>query len=153
MDQLQNNDDDDLFDSSYEDEECDAESLASLQNEEHYSVSVPEKILAETHWRSDIVYLVKWDKCPLFRSSWESEASLIDSSGTDTTNKLLEIWKVERQLQKEGKKPAFDLEGFLEALNHTERLEKGRRNLRRWKRQLKGILAAITVDKEDRETL
>lgn len=141
-------DDDHFFDSSYEDEECDAESLASLENEEENQsafVTEPEKILAEHHSYRHTWYLVKWENCPLVQSSWEIDTNLTKSEYKN----LLDAWREEKVLQNQGQKDPFDLQAFTRLVDDTKKLEQGRRNLRRWKRQVKGIIAAITVSKVD----
>lgn len=148
---MQNQDQGGHFDSSFEDEECDAESLASELNgtDDFFNDGglhpVPERILAENHSRGRTWYLVKWVNCPVVRSSWE-----IRYLGFDCDYRiLLKAWGVEKILQAQGKKTPFDVDAFNKANDEIDNLEKGRRNLRRWKRQLKGIRAAITAIKVD----
>jgi len=136
-----------LWDSSYEDDDCDAESLASLQTEDNITYDRPEAILAEAHLHDRVWYLIKWENCPFIRSSWEIKGSL--GLDEETHKGVFEAWEREKVLQLSGQKPPFDAEAFVRAVDKSEKLDKARRNLRRWKRQLKGVLSAVTANKGD----
>ena len=130
----ENLDDEETF-SDLEYEETDAESLASLETDdgEHHP---PEKIVAQwTVW-----FLVKWQDCPLLRSSWERT----DFIASDFPS-LLDAWEIEKQRQKEGKSKPLDLDGFNRAVLELEKAERQRRSLRRLKRITQRVLSIVTA--------
>ena len=115
----------------------DAESLASLEDDEEYHP--PEAIIAEfTGSNGHVWFLVKWQDCPLVRSSWECGAILEDHP------LILTNWLAEKQNQTEGKSKPFDLSAFNKIVLEVETAERQRRILRRLKRRVKGVLAAIS---------
>jgi len=102
----------------------------------------PEKILAkqdikhnthETTW-----FLVKWENCPVLRSSWESGDLF------KTYPKLLEDWKVEQQRRAEGKSK-FDLDAFNQAVLDLDKAYVRRRQLRRLKKDISRLLTLTKI--------
>lgn len=143
---MDSGDDFDLFDSDYQDDESTSQSLAELQEDadtdEPFAV---ERILAERQRQGQVEYLIKWENFPLLRSTWEFQEALV---GIGLISKsLIDLWKIEKFQQKQGTKAPFDVDAFHRALKEIQELEKGRRNLRRWKRQLKGVVQAINSTK------
>jgi hypothetical protein len=119
-------------------EDSDSDSLNSLETddgEEH----LPEKIIAEvetspgTFW-----YLVKWENCPLLRSSWEGPGAIHGYAS------LSKNWEAEKQRQKEGKTKPLDISAFSREVERVEDLERTKRKLRRLKRKFKRVLRLVT---------
>lgn len=127
-----------IFDEFASDDDVD--SIASLESDDGQFHPV-ECILAEIKDTRGTWFLVKWENCPLVRSSWEKSTS-------DTFRDQLDIlnnWKAEKEKQKEGKSKAFDLRAFERAFVEVEKLERQRRILRRLKRHVKGHLGVVTA--------
>jgi hypothetical protein len=72
---------------------------------------------------------VKWQRCPLLRSSWESESIFKD------TPWVYDEWLVEKQKQEEGKSKPFDLDEHEARLKELEQAEKLNRHFRRLRRR------------------
>ncbi|TAQ83349.1 hypothetical protein B7494_g8327 [Chlorociboria aeruginascens] len=90
-----------LFDSDdYSDESDD-----SLEEDLDFEYP-PEKIIAEFTKNKQTWYLVKWEGCPVLRSSWEGIEIFNGYEG------LLREWEVEKQKQKEGKSTPLDIPTF-----------------------------------------
>lgn len=119
--------------------EGDNESLASLETddgEDHH----PEKILTELNAKNGFVwYLVKWQDCPVLRSSWEGEEVFL------TRPWILAKWLKEKQKQLEGKSTPLDLAAFNKAVQGVEEAKRQRRILRRLKRQVNRVLSIVTT--------
>lgn len=116
----------------------DAESLASNETDDGQE-HAPEKILAELksdrgacNW-----YLVKWQDCPVIRSSWELYIP------SDRHTQILAEWKVEKQKQESGESTPLDLLSFTRSVIRLELAEKQRRTLRRLKRRAERILSIL----------
>jgi hypothetical protein len=119
-------------------EDDDAESLASLESDD--GIYPPEKVVAEYTAKNGYVwFLVKWQDCPLIRSSWECTAIFDDSPW------ILRDWQIEKQKQAEGKSEPLDIAAFNRAVADVELAERQRRTLRRLKRHVKNVLAAIAA--------
>ncbi|PBP26242.1 Nucleotide exchange factor SIL1 [Diplocarpon rosae] len=105
----------------------DNESLASLETDDGQD-HPPEKILAQFTSRAGpiglIWYLVKWQDCPILRSSWEARESFNDCPW------ILDSWQIELQNQAEGKSTPFDINAFNQAVLDVEVAERRRRTLR-----------------------
>jgi hypothetical protein len=115
----------------------DAESLASNETDDG-EVHVPEKIIAELQSKNGTCwYLVKWQDCPVLRSSWELQIS----SG-DYPN-IFADWEVEKQKQKSGESKPLDLVSFTQAVLQVEEAERQRRTLRRLKRKVHRVLSIV----------
>jgi len=127
------------LDDDIEEYSDDAESLASIETddgEEH----LPEKIIAEWQGRHGFIwYLVKWQDCPILRSSWESDTSF------DNFSKLLEDWEVEKKKQDRGESKPLDIAAFNKAVLEIEAAERQRRILRRLKRKIKRVISIVTA--------
>lgn len=140
-----------LFDSDYDDGESDTESVADLHepylaDEESFAA---EKILAERrggggYVTRQIQYLIKWKNFPVIRSTWESREAVLDYHNYSALSRAYSEAKIQ---QEKGQIPFFDVDAFTRAVKELEDLEKGRRNIRRWKRQLQGVLQAIESTK------
>ncbi len=127
---LQYLDDNSEIDADLED---DNESLASLETDDGQD-HPPEKILAEITSKNGFVwYLVKWQDCPILRSSWESVA-------LDSFPWILEEWEREKQRQREGKSKPLDIADFNKRVLDVEVAERQRRIVRRLKRKVKRLL-------------
>lgn len=126
------------------DSETDGESLASLETDDGQDHK-PEKILAQQDLQSNhpnettfsTWYLVKWEDCPVLRSSWESGDLFT------TYPYLLEDWVLEKQEQAVGKKKELDLKAFELAVLELEIVERKRRKLRRFRRRLMRMLSSV----------
>ena len=118
----------------------DMDSIASLESDDGEFHPV-ECILTEIRDRHRIWYLVKWENCPLVRSSWEKSTS---DTFTDRPD-LINTWKALKKRQDEGKSKPFDLRTFERAYREVEKLERQRRILRRLKRHVKGHIAVVTA--------
>lgn len=114
----------------------DSDSVASNATDDGQT-HLPEKILA----RQDIKhnnqdrswYLVKWENCPILRSSWETGDLFQEYP------KLLQDWDVEQQRRVAGE-GVFDLEAFNKAVADLETAYTRRRQLRRLKKDVRGLL-------------
>jgi hypothetical protein len=115
----------------------DTESIASNESddgEEH----PPEKIIAELHSRNGTWwYLVKWQNCPVLRSSWEFQIT------PETCPQLFADWEVEKQKQARGESKPLDLIAFTTAVVQVEEAERHRRTLRRLKRKVRRVLSIV----------
>ena len=115
----------------------DADSVASIETDDGVD-HPPEKILAQFVSKNGFVwFLVKWQDCPLLRSSWEGSAIF------ESRPKLLEEWLVEKQKQQEGKSKPLDIAAFNKAVLDVEVAEKQRRTLRRLKRRVNRVLSLV----------
>jgi hypothetical protein len=115
----------------------DADSLASIETEDGAD-HPPEKILAQLDSKNGFVwYLVKWQDCPLLRSSWEVSAIF------ESRPKLLDDWLVEKRKQEEGKSKPLDIAAFNKAVLDVEVAERQRRILRRLKRRVNRVLSIV----------
>jgi hypothetical protein len=123
-----------------EDEDFDdRESLASLETDDGEEHS-PEKIIAEVTSKNGFIwYLVKWQDCPVLRSSWESRDSFANHPW------MLEDWLVEKQKQEEGKSTPLDVAAFNKAVLEVELAERQRRILRRFKRSVSRVLSIVSA--------
>jgi hypothetical protein len=98
-----------------------------------------ESILAEVVGKNKHVwYLVKWQNCPLVRSSWECAAFFCDIP------EVLEEWNLEKQRQAEGKSKPFDIAAFHKAVLDLEVLERQRRRLRSFRKQAQALIHTIS---------
>lgn len=121
----------------FDDDEGDAESIASLESD-HIDYPV-ERVIAEyTADNGHKWFLCKWENSPLVRSSWECSAIF------EGNTKLLSDWKLEKKNQEEGKSKPFDIVEFNRTLDEIEAAERQRRTVRRLRRQVKGVLTAVT---------
>jgi hypothetical protein len=116
----------------------DAESLASNETDDGQE-HAPEKIIAEL--KSDrgacCWYLVKWQDCPVIRSSWELYIP------SDRHNQILADWEAEKRKQERGESTPLDLLSFSRAVLEVEEREKQKRTLRRLKRRAEHILSIL----------
>jgi hypothetical protein len=114
------------------------ESLASIETddgEEHPA----EKIIAEVTSKNGFIwYLVKWQDCPVVRSSWESRDSFANYPW------MLDDWLVEKHKQDKGKSTPLDVAAFNRAVLQVELAERQRRILRRLKRSIKRAISIIS---------
>lgn len=117
----------------------DNESLASLETDDGQD-HPPEKILAQYSkpGQGIVWFLVKWQDCPLLRSSWEDRGLFTGYPW------ILEAWQVELQQQAEGKSNPFDIHAFDRAVLEVEKAERQRRKLRRLKRRINRVLSIVT---------
>lgn len=128
-----------LEDDIYADQSDDDESLASLETDDGQD-HPPEKVLAQItgkngfHW-----YLVKWQDCPVIRSSWEGEGLFRNHPG------VLEAWEVERKRQVEGLSKPLDLAAFDQAVVDAELAHSQRRVLRRLRRKFNRVLSIVAT--------
>ncbi|CAG8959981.1 hypothetical protein HYFRA_00012698 [Hymenoscyphus fraxineus] len=100
-----------LEDDIYEDQ-TDDESLASLETDDGQD-HPPEKILAQSIGKNGFIwYLVKWQDCPVIRSSWEGIDLFSSCPG------ILDAWKVEQKRQADGLSKPLDLAAFQRAQQH-----------------------------------
>lgn len=138
----------DQFDPAFDEEsDEDLEDLAILHNEDDHDLDYPEfreKILGEYYFSGTDWYLIKWGNSPIIQSSWQNK-TFID----ENYKKLVQDWKEQKLLIAQGKRSTFDVLAFTKAASEVDDLEKGIRNLRRWKRQVKGVLEAIIASKVD----
>lgn len=124
---------DDQSDTDLDDE--DEESVLSLETDDGED-HLPEKILAQNTWKNGPTwYLVKWENCPILRSSWEGEEIF------DGHPWLLDQWQVEKQKQSEGRSEPLDIQAFEKAILDVELAERRRRILRRLKRKVNRVLS------------
>jgi hypothetical protein len=115
----------------------DGDSIASLETDDGTD-HPPEKILAQHSSKNGFIwYLVKWQDCPVLRSSWEGVELFADCP------QVLENWLIERQKQIDGKSKPLDIEAFNKAVLDVEKAERERRSLRRLKRQINRILSIV----------
>ena len=115
----------------------DADSLASIETDDG-SDHPPEKILAQWVSKNGFVwFLVKWQDCPVLRSSWEGSA-IFESHPT-----LLKEWLLEKQKQTEGESKPLDIVAFNKAVLDVEVAERQRRTLRRLKRKIDRVLSIV----------
>ncbi|TVY80429.1 Nucleotide exchange factor SIL1 [Lachnellula suecica] len=128
-----------LTDDLYE-ESSDTESLASLETDDGQD-HPPERILAQVKAKNDFIwYLVKWQDCPVIRSSWEGRDLFSNSPW------ILDAWAVEQQKQAEGLTKPLDLNEFNKAVSLEESAVQRRRVLRRLKRRFNRVLSISTND-------
>ena len=126
-----------LEDNSDTDLQDDDESLASLETDDGVEHD-PEKVLAElTAKNGNIWFLVKWQDCPVLRSSWEGKESL------DSCPWIWDAWLIEKQRQAEGKSKPLDIGAFNKAVLDLEVAESQRRTLRRLKRKINRVLSIV----------
>lgn len=126
------------IDDSDADLEDDNESLASLETDDGQD-HPPEKILAQLESKNGFVwYLVKWQDCPVLRSSWEGRGTFKDYQ------EILDNWQTELQRQAEGESQPLDIKAFNQAVLDLERAERQRRILRRLKRKVTRVLSIVT---------
>lgn len=126
------------------DSETDGESVASLETDDGQDHK-PEKVLAQQDLQLNHLsqpnfstwYLVKWEDCPVLRSSWESGDLFL------TYPYLLEDWVLEKQKQAEGKRKELDLKAFELAVLELEIVERKRRKLRRFRSKLTRMLSSL----------
>ncbi|TVY89994.1 Nucleotide exchange factor [Lachnellula willkommii] len=112
-----------------DEEFSDDESIASLDTDDGQD-HPPERILAQVEAKNNFIwYLVKWQDCPVIRSSWEGRALF------DNCPWILDSWCVEQQRQAEGLSKALDLRAFNKAVFDAEAASQQRRVLRRLKRK------------------
>ncbi|CZT45633.1 uncharacterized protein RSE6_05958 [Rhynchosporium secalis] len=118
--------------------ESDGESIASLETDDGQD-HPPEKVLAQHISKTGFAfYLIKWQDCPLLRSSWE---------GKEFFNECPWIWKgwqIELQRQAEGKSQELDILAFNRAVLEIELAERQRRAIRRLKRKVNRVLSIVT---------
>jgi hypothetical protein len=127
-----------LGDDNY-DETSDTESLASLETDDGQD-HPPERILAQFQGPNDFVwYLVKWQDCPVIRSSWEGK-EIISSSPW-----ILDAWFIEQQQQAEGLSKPLDIYAFNQAVLDAEVAAQRRRVLRRLKRRFSRVLSIVAT--------
>lgn len=128
-----------LEDESDVDLEEDNESLASLETDDGQD-HPPEKILAQYTSKTGfgIWYLVKWQDCPVLRSSWEGRELFNDCPW------VLDTWQIELQNQAEGKSKPLDIHSFNRAVLAVEVAERQRRTLRRLKRKVNRVLSIVS---------
>ncbi|KAH7354789.1 hypothetical protein BKA65DRAFT_394505 [Rhexocercosporidium sp. MPI-PUGE-AT-0058] len=118
--------------------EEDNESLASLETDDGQD-HPPEKVLAQFTSKTGFIwYLVKWQDCPILRSSWEGKELFDDCPW------VLDSWQIELQSQAEGKSKALDIHAFNQAVLDVEIAERQRRTLRRLKRKVNRVLSIVT---------
>jgi hypothetical protein len=121
-------------------DDTDAESIASLETDDGERHAI-ERILAEIQGnRGQIYYLVKWENCPLVRSSWETSSTFIQCPHH------LEDWTVEKQKVADGKSQPFNIAALNQAIEEIELAERQRRILRRFKRRVQHILEIVSAD-------
>ncbi|EPE36582.1 Chromo [Glarea lozoyensis ATCC 20868] len=122
-----------------DEESDDEESLASLETDDGQD-HAPKRILTQIKDKNHFIwYLVKWEDCPVIRSSWES-ADLFESCP-----QILETWSKEYELQQEGKSTPFDLVAFDKAVHEAEVARSDRRVLRRFRRNLQRVLSIVAT--------
>jgi hypothetical protein len=127
----------DIDDSDF-DSEDDNESLASLETDDGQD-HPPEKVLAQLTSKNGFVwYLVKWQDCPILRSSWEGEGLFTSCP------EIFEKWQIERKDQAEGKSEPLDIAAFNKAVLELEKAERKKRILRRLKRKVNRVLSIVT---------
>ncbi|RDL38554.1 uncharacterized protein BP5553_02894 [Venustampulla echinocandica] len=127
-----------LEDDIYEDD-GDEESLASLETDDGQD-HPPERILAQVKGRSNSgYYLVKWQDCPIIRSSWEVEDLFSNYPW------VLDAWQIEKQRQAEGLAKPLDLVAFHKAVSGEEVAHTRRRALRRLRRKFKRVLSIVST--------
>jgi hypothetical protein len=125
------------------DSDTDGESVASLETDDGQDHK-PEKILAQQDLKFNrpndafcTWYLVKWEDCPVIRSSWETG---------DLFSKyphLLQDWTLEKELQAKGKTKALDIKAFELAVLELEVAERKRRILRRFRKRLTRMISIV----------
>lgn len=127
----------DIDDSDF-DSGDDNESLASLETDDGQD-HPPEKILAQLTSKNGFVwYLVKWQDCPVLRSSWEGKEIVTDCP------ELFETWQIEKKNQAEGKSQPLDIAAFNKAVLELETAERKKRILRRLKRKVTRVLSIVS---------
>jgi hypothetical protein len=125
---------DDIYENSGDDE-----SLASLETDDGQD-HFPERILAQVKGKNGFVwYLVKWQDCPVIRSSWEGVHQF------DSCPRILDTWFKEHLLQETGKSTPLDLVAFDKAVREEEAARSRRRVLRRVRRKLKRVLSIVAT--------
>ena len=115
----------------------DDDSIASNETDDGQD-HPPEKILAQSASKNGFIwYLVKWQDCPVLRSSWEG-GELFTSCPW-----ILDDWLVGRRKQTEGKTKPLDIAAFNKAVLDVEVAERQRRTLRRLKRKISRVLSIV----------
>lgn len=128
-----------LDDQSDTDLDDDEESIASLETDDGVD-HAPEKILAQITSKNGFNwYLVKWESCPVLRSSWEGQELFANYPW------IVAAWQVEKQKQLEGKSKPLDIAAFEKAVLNVELAERQRRVLRRLKRKVNRVLSIVTT--------
>ena len=128
-----------LGDDLYE-EFSDEESIASLDTDDGQD-HPPERILAQVKAKNNFIwYLVKWQDCPVIRSSWEGRDLFSNCPW------VLDSWCVEQQRQAEGLSKAIDLRSFNRAVFDAEAASQRRRVLRRLKRRFNRVLSIVATE-------
>lgn len=116
-----------------------AASIASLETDDGQD-HPPERILAQVKAKNDFIwYLVKWQDCPVLRSSWEGRELFSDCPW------ILDAWFVEQQRQVEGLSKPLDLRAFNKAVFNAEAASQRRRILRRLKRRFNRVLSIVAT--------
>ena len=115
----------------------DTESIASNESDDGQEHPA-EKIIAELHSKNGTWwYLVKWQDCPVIRSSWEFHIS------PETCPQLFADWEAEKKRQERGESKPLDLIAFTTAVVRVEEAERHKRTLRRLKRKVGRILSIV----------
>ncbi|KAF4632637.1 hypothetical protein G7Y89_g5483 [Cudoniella acicularis] len=137
LESLENYLENDLHD-PYEDF-SDDESLASLETDDGQD-HPPERILAQVKGKNGFIwYLVKWQDCPVIRSSWEGKDLFANYPW------ILDTWYIEVQKQAEGLSKPLDLASFDKAVFDAEIAHTRRRVLRRLKRRFSRVRSIIAT--------
>lgn len=117
----------------------DAESIASLETDDGQD-HPPERILAQVVGKNNIIwYLVKWQDCPVLRSSWEGRDLFFSCPG------VFDTWLIEQQRQVDGLSKPLDLKAYHQAVADAEIAAQRRRVLRRLKRRLSRVLSIVAT--------
>jgi len=120
------------------DTQDDIESDSSIETDDG-QYHLPEKIIAELKSKTGFVwYLVKWQDCPILRSSWEGSAVL------ESQPHIWENWKLEKQKQAQGSSKPLDIAAFNKAVLEVEKAEAQRHILRRLKRRVNRVLSIVS---------
>lgn len=118
----------------------DDDDSSSDESDESETEHLVECILAEFAGKNGhIWYLVKWQDCPIIRSSWECGVIFKDFPW------IFKEWEIERQKQAEGKSQPLDIIAFNKAVLKVEIAERNRRRLKQMQRHAQSILERITA--------
>ncbi|KAI9746096.1 MAG: hypothetical protein M1818_000777 [Claussenomyces sp. TS43310] len=121
----------------FEDDDDDSSSDASLESDVEHPI---ERILAEfTGRNSHVWYLVKWQNCPLVRSSWECAVIFNDVPW------IFKEWELERQRQAEGKSKPLDIPAFNKTVLEVELAERYKRRFRHMLKHAQTVLERISA--------
>ncbi|KAK3345403.1 hypothetical protein B0H65DRAFT_205050 [Neurospora tetraspora] len=113
-----------------EDDNISLASTASAQHDPDEEFEVEDVLLEERDEDGNKVYLVKWERYPLYQCTWEPKDNLGDE--------LMEMWREKKLRQEAGEEEPFDVRVFHAAVNRAKKEKADRHRRRNAKRRKLG---------------